>query len=717
MRILYLCHRAPYPPDKGDRLRAFHHLNHLAERHHVHLVTLADTPLAASRAAPLADICAEVEVFTRNPAVANVRSLLAVLGKGSLTHAAFRSRTLAARLAELAAEQTFDAVVAYCSSMAPYACLFQGVPRLLDLVDVDSAKWSQYSQVARFPMSRIYATEARRLRAYESSLHEHFNRIVVTTRQELDLLRTICPSADTTAVRNGIDLDYFRVDEPQKDKTPTLVFTGQMDYLPNVDGVIDFAHHVLPRVQQKLPDVRFLVVGRSPSTAVRALEKLPGIEVTGEVDDIRPYLARSWVFVAPLRVAQGVQNKVLEAMAVGIPVVCSARVFAGLADGEISGRQHLRVAHDHDQFAEATLELLRDGHLRRSLAEAGRRQLEYSYTWKSNCMLLDEALMTMVKTHRETSPKPSRLASSVREPVREPAREPEIAPPDPRMLNAFSIDVEDYFQVGAFEPTVARRDWNLFEPRVATNTRRLLDLLGRFSARGTFFTLGWVAERWPELVREIHEAGHELAIHGYDHRSVTSLSPDEFRADIRRSKQLVENASGAEVVGYRAPNYSIVRQTLWAADILLEEGFRYDSSVFPIVHDHYGIPDAPRFPWTLRQNGQRTLVEFPISTVRLFGMNLPFVGGGYLRHLPMAFVRWGMRHVNRAEHKPVVVYIHPWELDPEQPRIPAAPLTRLRHYRNLDKTEERLNALCREFRFGTMREVLALERAAERPAA
>jgi sugar transferase (PEP-CTERM/EpsH1 system associated) len=392
MTILYLCHRAPYPPDKG--------------------LTFVDDPYSASRAEPLSAICAEVELFRRGPARAALRSALALLGRKPLTHAAFQSGALASRVATLAAEQTFDAVVAYCSSMAPYACLVDGVPRLVDLVDVDSAKWSQYSRVTRFPMRSIYALEASRLRAYEGRLDRHFDRIIVSTRQELDLMRSLCPNAHLVAVRNGIDLDYYRIADTRKDPSPTLVFTGQMDYLPNVDGVVDFAHKALPDLRRKLPDVRFIVVGRSPSAPVRALAKLPGVEVTGEVDDIRPYLARAWVFVAPLRVAQGVQNKVLEAMAVGLPVVSTPKVLAGLADGELNDRLHLRVAHDHDQFVEITLGLLRDGHKRRRLAEAARRQIEHSYSWDSNCLLLEETLVSMVKACGEPSTEAAALADT-----------------------------------------------------------------------------------------------------------------------------------------------------------------------------------------------------------------------------------------------------------------------------------------------------------------
>lgn len=279
------------------------------------------------------------------------------------------------------------------------------------------------------------------------------------------------------------------------------------------------------------------------------------------------------------------------------------------------------------------------------------------------------------------------------------------------MLNAFSVDVEDYFQVVAFENAIPRDAWDRLEPRVEGNTRRLLDLCARHGVTGTFFVLGWVAERWPQLVRDIQAAGHELGTHGQDHRRVTTLSPREFRADVRRSKRTIEDAAGVEVIGYRAPNYSIVRETMWAMDVLAEEGFRYDSSIFPIRHDRYGIPDFPRFPRPIRGRCGETgsaLHEFPISTVRLAGMNLPFIGGGYLRHFPLPFIRWGMERLNSVERRPAIVYIHPWEIDPEQPRQPVRWRTRLRHYRNLHLTEERLASLFSDYSFTSVREVLGL---------
>lgn len=276
------------------------------------------------------------------------------------------------------------------------------------------------------------------------------------------------------------------------------------------------------------------------------------------------------------------------------------------------------------------------------------------------------------------------------------------------MLNAFSVDVEDYFQVGAFEGTCPRERWGSYEPRVERNTRRLLDLCAKYNVKGTFFVLGWVAERWPGLVRDIQAGGHELGTHGQDHRQVTTLTPSEFREDIRRSKRTIEDASGAEVIGYRAPSYSIVKKTLWALDILHEEGFRYDSSVFPIHHDRYGIPDFPRFPRPLRGQNGTALHEFPISTVRFAGLNLPFIGGGYLRHFPLSFIRWGMSRLNRGERRPAILYIHPWEIDPGQPVQPVPYLTRVRHYRNLHRTEGRLARLFSEYPFTTVREVLGL---------
>lgn len=280
--------------------------------------------------------------------------------------------------------------------------------------------------------------------------------------------------------------------------------------------------------------------------------------------------------------------------------------------------------------------------------------------------------------------------------------------PRPDVVSAFSVDVEDYFHVEAFRHVVDPVDWGSMEQRVEPNTRRLLGLLDEFDVKGTFFVLGWVAERRPDLVKDILAAGHEVGIHGYDHRPITAMTPSGFREDVRRAKGIVEDITGQPVLGYRAPTYSVVKDTLWALDVMLEEGLQYDSSIFPIVHDRYGIPDAQRYPW-VEERGDGRLVEFPISTVRLWGRNLPFVGGGYLRLLPMPYVRWGMRHVTGREGRPVMLYVHPWELDPGQPVLDVGRLARVRHYHGLERVEHRLRELLRGFRFDTVRSVLGLQ--------
>jgi polysaccharide deacetylase family protein (PEP-CTERM system associated) len=276
---------------------------------------------------------------------------------------------------------------------------------------------------------------------------------------------------------------------------------------------------------------------------------------------------------------------------------------------------------------------------------------------------------------------------------------------DITIVNAMTVDVEDYFQVSAFDGVVPRSRWDQMECRVERNTERLLTILGNAGVRGTFFVLGWVADRYPALVRAIAAGGHEIASHGYAHRLVYDTTPAQFREDIRRSKTVLESACGAAVVGYRAPSFSITQRSLWALDVLIEEGFQYDASIFPIHHDRYGIPDSPRHPyWIHRQSG--SILEVPASTTRLGTQNLPVAGGGYFRILPYGWTRWGIRRINTRERRPAVFYMHPWEIDPDQPRLAASVVSRFRHYRNLDQTEHRLRRLLTDFRFGTMRGLL-----------
>jgi polysaccharide deacetylase family protein (PEP-CTERM system associated) len=275
------------------------------------------------------------------------------------------------------------------------------------------------------------------------------------------------------------------------------------------------------------------------------------------------------------------------------------------------------------------------------------------------------------------------------------------------MRNALSIDVEEYFHVSAFESVIRFEDWDRYESRVERNTHRILDLLDEYNTKATFFVLGWVAERHPELVHLIHRRGHEVASHGYAHKRIYLQSPEQFREETHRSKKIIEDIIGQPIIGYRAASYSITVESLWALEILAEEGFRYDSSIFPIRHDLYGIPGHQRFLHKLNGNGRRAIAEIPLSTVRMAGINFPVAGGGYLRLFPYAVNHLAILHLNRNEAQPVVVYFHPWEIDPDQPRIPAPWLSRFRHYTNLSRMEDKVRSLLARLSFAPIREVYA----------
>lgn len=291
----------------------------------------------------------------------------------------------------------------------------------------------------------------------------------------------------------------------------------------------------------------------------------------------------------------------------------------------------------------------------------------------------------------------------------EPIRHQDRAAP---LANALTIDVEDYFQVEAFAQTIGREQWETLPRRVAQNTNRLLDILAEEGSKATFFTLGWVAERHPELVRRIVGEGHELASHGSDHYRAYNQSPDEFRCDVRRSKDLLEDITGSVVRGYRAPTFSAGRRAPWVHEILADEGYCYSSSIYPIAHDLYGEPLAPRQPF----RPLPSLIEIPMTTVRMLGRNWPSSGGGYFRLLPYALTRWGLKRARQELAVPSVFYIHPWEIDPDQPRQTEAPaLSRFRHYLNLSRTEERLRRLLKDFKWTRMDEAFAIENAPSPP--
>lgn len=280
-----------------------------------------------------------------------------------------------------------------------------------------------------------------------------------------------------------------------------------------------------------------------------------------------------------------------------------------------------------------------------------------------------------------------------------------VAAPSARTINALSIDVEEYFQVSAFAGNVSQGAWDSLPSRVEASTDRLLRIFQEHGARCTFFTLGWIAERHPAMVRRIVGAGHELASHGCTHRRVTDETREEFRADVRRSKALLEDVAGVTVGGFRAASFSFDRRTDWAHEVLAEEGYAYSSSIYPVRHDHYGVPDAPRFAY--RPSGDRGVPEFPLTTVRIGNRNLPCAGGGYFRLLPYALSRWAIRRVNAVDGQPAVFYSHPWEIDVDQPRQPNLSYkTRFRHYVNLGRSEAKLRRLLTDFDWDTLDRVL-----------
>lgn len=275
------------------------------------------------------------------------------------------------------------------------------------------------------------------------------------------------------------------------------------------------------------------------------------------------------------------------------------------------------------------------------------------------------------------------------------------------IVNAFSVDVEDWYQVSDFEEQVRLEDWDRYESRIVRNTRRILELLSEFGVKGTFFILTWNAVRHPELVEEIASEGHEIATHGYAHRLVYEQGRDLYKEDLERSQDILHRILGKAVRGYRAPSFSVTSRSLWALDVMLEAGIEYDSSIFPVKDSLYGIPGARRFPYIIHEAKGRSLLEFPMSTTQMGSRNLPLGGGAYLRLLPYRYMRWGMNRVN-AEGEPALVYLHPWEIDPDQPRLNIRGKRGFStHYMKLHVMEEKLRRLLSDFRFAPMGEVLA----------
>jgi polysaccharide biosynthesis protein PslH len=393
VRILFLCHRVPFPPDKGEKIRAFHQLRALAARHEVDVFTLADDPRDLEHRSVLQDYCQRLTIARIYPRLARVRSLPYLFTRTPLTIPYFYSAKLQAEVRKAMSSRSYDRLYVYCSAMAQYvpwdlrssstsgsSTPASAIPVLIDLVDVDSDKWSQYADAARFPYSAVFRKEAQTLRAYEREVCEKADCILVSTEREAGLVRQIAEAARVHVVSNGVNTAHFTASQLNRDPSlPTIIFTGDMSYFPNQKGVIFFARQVLPLVRREIPEVRFLIVGRNPDRRVQQLQEIERVEVTGFVPDVRPWLREASVAVAPLRIAAGVQNKILEAMSAGLPVVATTRAAQGLRPEVVD---LVEIADTAEEFARKVVHLLRNPQLAQTNGLKGRHRVAINYDWQ-----------------------------------------------------------------------------------------------------------------------------------------------------------------------------------------------------------------------------------------------------------------------------------------------------------------------------------------------
>jgi len=390
VRILYLCHRVPYPPNKGEKIRAFHQLRAIGARHEVDLFTLADEPEDVDHQSALAEYCRRVTVSRLSRTVARLRALPSFLTKTPLTLPYFYSAELAEEIRKAILLRSYDRIFVYSSSMAQYAENVDQVPVVTDLVDVDSDKWMQYGASTIFPFSAVYRREARCLREYERKVCERSASVLVTTEREAQLVRQISDTARVWVVPNGVDTDYFNPSAAQPESArPTVTFTGDMSYFPNEDAVVFFARNVLPLIRKSVPEVRFLIVGRNPSRRVQRLREIDGVAVTGFVPDVRTYLAQTHVAVAPFSIAAGIQNKILEAMSYCLPVVATSRTARGLS-AEVA--EIVETGDSPEELGAKIVRILRDPKFARDRGAEGRRRVAAAYNWPRNLERLLELI-------------------------------------------------------------------------------------------------------------------------------------------------------------------------------------------------------------------------------------------------------------------------------------------------------------------------------------
>jgi len=394
MNILYICHRVPYPPDKGDKIRSFHQIRHLCNEHTVHVACLIDDPRDAAHIKTLEKYCASVDAIPRGPIAAAWRALLALPTSRSLSVAAFYSGALQRRIDARLRHERFDRIIVYCSAMAQYVRRITEIPVVMDFVDVDSEKWRAYADYRPFPLSWLYRLEAGRLARYEQRIAASGRHLLVASEMEKMLLQSRGDGRAVSVIPNGVDLDYFTPEQvaPPLDNRPALVFTGVMDYFPNVDGVRYFCEEIFPLILKEVPEAQFAIVGRNPTRQVRALARHAEVIVTGSVADVRPFLAGAKVAVAPLRIARGVQNKVLEAMAMGLPVIGTSAAFQGMHATEADG---IRIADEPEPFARAVVALLTNPTLQRRCALQSRQYVHGQHRWDDHGRRLGAVLQTI----------------------------------------------------------------------------------------------------------------------------------------------------------------------------------------------------------------------------------------------------------------------------------------------------------------------------------
>jgi sugar transferase (PEP-CTERM/EpsH1 system associated) len=398
MNILYIAHRIPYPPNKGDKIRAFHQIRQLSKNHSVHLACIVDDRGDLPHVDALREYCASVDFVYRSRRLANAFAAMAIFGRKPLSVMGFYSRTLAAKIRRRFQSTRIDRIFAYCSPMAEYVKDVSDIPKVIDFVDVDSDKWRLYGRHRRFPLSWVFRLESNRLGRYEERVARVFDRSILVTEREARLLRDRTSDSHIAVISNGVDLTYL---QPPRNDVPrsagVLVFTGVMDYFPNVDAVQYFCVEILPLVLREAPETRFHIVGRNPTPGVRRLES-HNVVVTGEVPDVRPYLAEASVAVVPLRISRGVQNKILEAMAMGLPVVTTSQAIGGT---EATTADGLRIADSPDAFAKETLALLRDPSLRQECSASARNYVERHHSWDNHGLQLERLLQDAVQQRAE----------------------------------------------------------------------------------------------------------------------------------------------------------------------------------------------------------------------------------------------------------------------------------------------------------------------------